>query len=135
MSHATTIDKPFFMYDPVTETESEDPQASGVQIMSIDNLPCELALESSKFFSTALFPHGTYIHTAIQPANLVLNMLKNKFDSDAILARSIITNSDGTLADAHKGLKSAIKKAASLSATGYSPLHLTLAVPRKRFYC
>jgi alpha-aminoadipic semialdehyde synthase len=93
MSHATSIDTPFFNYDPLTNTESQD--GAGVQIMSIDNLPCELALESSEFFSTALFPH-------------VLNMVQDKFAEDAILARAIITNRDGTLADAHKGLQSVI---------------------------
>jgi hypothetical protein len=48
-----------------------------------------------EFFSTALFPH-------------VLNMVQDKFEEDAILARAIITNRDGTLADAHKGLQSVI---------------------------
>ncbi|KAL3894789.1 MAG: hypothetical protein SGCHY_005070 [Lobulomycetales sp.] len=99
-SHATSIDAPFFVYDPTTDVESYDAQAKGIQVMSIDNLPCELALESSEFFSTALFPH-------------VVKMIENRFQSDPVLARSIITNPDGTLADAHKSLQEALDKSVS----------------------
>lgn len=45
------------MYDAATNSSSSEATTAGVQIMSIDNLPAEIPLESSNFFSTALYPH------------------------------------------------------------------------------
>eukprot|EP01135_Chromosphaera_perkinsii_P003351 Nk52_evm51s240 gene=Nk52_evmTU51s240 len=56
----TTIDDPFVIYDPVSHSWSENPSAStdsSVVILSVDNLPAELALESSSHFSEKLAPY------------------------------------------------------------------------------
>jgi alpha-aminoadipic semialdehyde synthase len=44
------------MYDPLTQTEHSNVDGPGIQVMSIDNLPTEMPLEASDYFSTALFP-------------------------------------------------------------------------------
>ncbi|KAI8607400.1 hypothetical protein BC830DRAFT_143397 [Chytriomyces sp. MP71] len=46
MSHASTIDQPFFSYDPFTGKTHDGIEAKGVTIMSIDNLPTEMPLEA-----------------------------------------------------------------------------------------
>ncbi|MBD3415169.1 MAG: hypothetical protein GF421_12170 [Candidatus Aminicenantes bacterium] len=53
---STTPENPFFLFDPATEKISRDPQGKGLAVMSIDNLPAEIALESSLFFSKAIMP-------------------------------------------------------------------------------
>ena len=56
MNKASTIDDPYYMYDPITEENHDNLEGRGIQIMSIDNLPTEMPLESSEFFSEALYP-------------------------------------------------------------------------------
>jgi alanine dehydrogenase len=48
--YATTIAKPVFGYDPITETAVEPYQAHTVDMMTIDNLPNELPKDASKSF-------------------------------------------------------------------------------------
>jgi alpha-aminoadipic semialdehyde synthase len=64
MDHASTIDEPFFMYDPIGQTQHDRVDGPGVQIMSIDNLPAELPLEASNHFSRCLAPfmHDLVLH-------------------------------------------------------------------------
>lgn len=50
----TTPDNPTFVYDPLTDTLTDGHQGRGVMVMSIDNLPAEIPLESSAYFSGAL---------------------------------------------------------------------------------
>ena len=50
----TTPDSPCFIYNPRNNTISDGINGEGILIMAIDNLPCELPLESSKSFSDAL---------------------------------------------------------------------------------
>ncbi len=59
---STTPDKPVFVYDFEKEKARDGVEGRGPVIMSIDNLPAEISLESSVFFSTALkslIPHIT----------------------------------------------------------------------------
>jgi alpha-aminoadipic semialdehyde synthase len=51
---STTPDKPVFVYDLQKEEARDGVEGRGPVIMSIDNLPAEISLESSVFFSTAL---------------------------------------------------------------------------------
>jgi alpha-aminoadipic semialdehyde synthase len=51
---STTPDKPVFVYDLEKEEARDGVEGRGPVIMSIDNLPAEISLESSVFFSTAL---------------------------------------------------------------------------------
>ena len=52
--HSTEPDKPVYVYDPFTDTTKDGYKGEGVVIMAVDNLPCELPLESSAFFSNTL---------------------------------------------------------------------------------
>jgi len=53
---ATHPDRPVFVYDPITEVVTDGIEGRGVVVMAIDNLPAEIPLESSLFFSAALKP-------------------------------------------------------------------------------
>ena len=67
--------------------------------MSIDNLPTEMPLEASEFFSEALYP-------------VVTQMAKGNF-KNSVLARAAITKADGTLEDRHQGLITPLNRFAS----------------------
>lgn len=51
---ATDPDNPTYVYDPITNSHTMGVTGRGVVVMAIDNLPCEIALESSIAFSDAL---------------------------------------------------------------------------------
>lgn len=53
---ATTPDNPIYVYDPIDADASDGYEGRGVVVMAIDNLPAEISLESSIFFSHSLFP-------------------------------------------------------------------------------
>ncbi len=53
---ATSVDSPMFVYDPVTGKATDGVDGRGVVIMSIENLPCEIAREASSDFSRVLTP-------------------------------------------------------------------------------
>lgn len=53
---ATDTDNPVFIYNPLTNEDHDGFEGNGVVIMSIDNLPAEIPLESSVFFSRSLIP-------------------------------------------------------------------------------
>ncbi len=50
----TTPMDPVFVFDPITETVRDGHKGRGVAVMAIDNLPAEIPLESSAYFSGAL---------------------------------------------------------------------------------
>ncbi len=54
--HATNPGNPVYVYDPIAKKASNGVQGRGVVVMATDNLPAELSLESSLFFSQALSP-------------------------------------------------------------------------------
>ncbi|KAL7752187.1 hypothetical protein RI367_002232 [Sorochytrium milnesiophthora] len=90
MSHATKIDDPWFMHDPLTGKDHKNIDGAGVQIMSVDILPSELPLEASKFFGDSLFPH-------------IKDLLKDKIESP-ILKGALIAEK-GELKEKHAWLK------------------------------
>uniref|UniRef100_A0A7V3PS70 Saccharopine dehydrogenase (NAD(+), L-lysine-forming) n=1 Tax=candidate division WOR-3 bacterium TaxID=2052148 RepID=A0A7V3PS70_UNCW3 len=47
---------PFFVYDPLNRSIQDGVEGSGIVIMAVDNLPCELAVDSSTEFGNALMP-------------------------------------------------------------------------------
>jgi len=51
---ATEPDNPVFIYDPKNDSISDGFEGNGVVVMSVDNLPAEIPIESSAFFSNAL---------------------------------------------------------------------------------
>jgi hypothetical protein len=55
LDRSTTIDRPFFNYDPITGKEtSEDIEEKGITVMGVDILPTELPVESSTHFGNAV---------------------------------------------------------------------------------
>jgi len=55
LSRTTTIEKPFFQYDPISEREvADDIGKRGVTVMGVDILPTELPRESSEHFGDAV---------------------------------------------------------------------------------
>jgi alpha-aminoadipic semialdehyde synthase len=53
---ATSPDNPVFVYDPITNRTNDGLVGRGPVIMAVDNLPCEIAKESSIYFSNVLKP-------------------------------------------------------------------------------
>ncbi|MBN1224588.1 MAG: hypothetical protein JXB23_15170 [Candidatus Aminicenantes bacterium] len=53
---ATTPGQPVFVYDPLADSVVDGSEGRGVVIMAVDNLPAEIPLESSLFFSQVLKP-------------------------------------------------------------------------------
>ncbi len=53
---ATNPGDPVYVYDPIEEKALNGIEGRGVVVMATDNLPAELSLESSIFFSDALMP-------------------------------------------------------------------------------
>ncbi|MFX0138993.1 MAG: bifunctional lysine ketoglutarate reductase /saccharopine dehydrogenase family protein [Candidatus Hodarchaeota archaeon] len=54
---ATKPDNPVFTYNPLTDSITLGFTSPGVQIMAVDNLPCELPREASTSFSETLKPY------------------------------------------------------------------------------
>ncbi|MFX0124784.1 MAG: hypothetical protein ACFFAE_14230, partial [Candidatus Hodarchaeota archaeon] len=52
----TKPDNPVFIYDPFTDEATVGIEGTGMAIMAVDNLPCELPVESSASFSETLKP-------------------------------------------------------------------------------
>ncbi|OAJ37405.1 saccharopine dehydrogenase [Batrachochytrium dendrobatidis JEL423] len=90
MSEASTIDAPTFMYDPISKSTHHNAEGRGIQIMSIDNLPTELPLESSEYFSKSLIP-------------FVSELAKGNTEHP-VIQRASITTLNGDLVDRHQHL-------------------------------
>ena len=56
LQQTTTIDKPFFSWNPATNKASDEITDDSVAVMGVDILPTELSVESSKHFGNALLP-------------------------------------------------------------------------------
>ncbi len=52
----SALDQPVYVYDPQKDAAIDGVQGNGPVILAIDHLPCELARESSAFFSNMLKP-------------------------------------------------------------------------------
>ena len=101
MDHASTIDDPFFFYDPATGKQHKRyPRpmqyfhlmfsridGPGVQVMSIDNLPAELPMEASNYFGQKLYP-------------FVQELASGK--SSAVLDRATLTRDGALVHPIHK---------------------------------
>ncbi|NCO62762.1 MAG: alanine dehydrogenase [Flavobacteriales bacterium] len=73
----STIEEPFYGYDPQTEAETGYKNESAIAVMSVDNLPCELPKDASEGFGNQFLQH-------VMPA-----FFNN--DKDGVLARAKIT--------------------------------------------
>jgi len=56
LEKTTTIDNPFFSWNPMTNKSTDEITSEGVAVMGVDILPTELSVESSKHFGDALLP-------------------------------------------------------------------------------
>jgi len=56
MSRSTSIESPFYSYDPVSQRSVDDINDQGVAILAVDILPSELPKESSEHFGNNLVP-------------------------------------------------------------------------------
>ena len=52
---STVSDNPSFIYNPKTDSVKDGVTGEGIVVMGVDNLPCELPLESSIEFSKSLY--------------------------------------------------------------------------------
>ena len=50
----TSLDNPVFIYNPFTGKIKDGYADEGVIVLAVDNLPCEISYESSKYFSEVL---------------------------------------------------------------------------------
>ena len=80
---ASTIAKPFYGYDPKTESETAYDETGAIAVMAVDNLPCELPKDASEGFGDMFLEH-------VIPAFF-------NTDADGILQRARITSEDGKL--------------------------------------
>lgn len=56
LDYITSIQNPFFIYDPDTDSSYSDLASPGVLMMGVDNLPSELPLDASAHFGQQLLP-------------------------------------------------------------------------------
>ena len=88
---ASTIAKPVYGFDPETAQEIEPFQEGGIDIMAVDNLPCELPSDASSEF-------GDYLIEFVIPA------LVNRGLEDSMIQRATICK-DGRLTERFAYLK------------------------------
>lgn len=86
---ATTIENPFYDYDPKTEKSVSSFSDKTVTVMSIDNLPNELPRDASHFFGEQFIEH-------------IIQHLKNPENSTVLQGGTIVKN--GSLTDSFKYL-------------------------------
>lgn len=80
---ASTIAKPFYGYDPQSESEVAFDAKDAITVMAVDNLPCELPKDASEGFGEMFLEH-------------VIPAFFND-DKDGILERARITDEHGRL--------------------------------------
>ncbi len=92
---ASTIEDPFYGYDPNTESEVAFNEPGAITVMAVDNLPCELPKDASEGFGDMFLSH----------------VLPAFFDNDGqgILKRARMTNGDGQLTDRFDYLSDYVK--------------------------
>lgn len=91
----STIEKPIYGYDPITESEVEYSAEGAIAVMAVDNLPCELPLDASEDFGSELIKE-------------VLPSLITD-DPDRIIERASETTLTGSLAEDYAFLKSYVE--------------------------
>ena len=91
----STIEDPFYGYDPISEKECDFFDKKAIGVMAVDNLPCELPRDASEFFGDALIEN-------VMPAFLDI-------DPDNIIERASETNLEGELMPAFRYLENYVK--------------------------
>lgn len=88
LEHTTTIDKPFFSWNPITNKELDEFTKDSVAVMGVDILPTELSVESSKHFGDALLP-------------LLRQLIENKGNFETLPPELVSLNSQTENVEAH----------------------------------
>lgn len=88
---ASTIEDPFYGYDPVNEEETDFDAPGAITVMAVDNLPCELPRDAS-------FGFGEMFLKWVIPAFF-------NGDKDGILHRARMTTENGTLTERYSYLQ------------------------------
>jgi len=87
----STIDDPFYGYDPQTEQEVRMGTLGSIAVMAVDNLPCELPKDASEGFGEMFLEH-------------VIPAFFND-DADGILERARMTTQQGNLTERYAYLQ------------------------------
>ncbi len=89
--HATSPASPVYVYDPIKENTSYGVAGRGPVIMAIDNLPAEIPLESSIYFSGALKPFVPLLARADFSRNFAECNLSEPLKKAVILYKGLFT--------------------------------------------
>jgi alpha-aminoadipic semialdehyde synthase len=100
--YATNPGDPVYVYDPITNKALNGIEGRGVVVMATDNLPAELSLESSVFFSDAILPYVPGIAMANfsddfescdlpQPIKNAVILFRGEFTPDYEYMKSFLT--------------------------------------------
>lgn len=89
--HVTTPDNPVYVYDPIEDKAMDGIKGRGPVVLAIDNLPAEIPLESSVYFSSALKPYVAQVAAAEFTANFADCKLPERIKKAVILFRGSFT--------------------------------------------
>ena len=101
---ATEPDAPSFVYDPSQDVARDGFEGNGPVVMAVDNLPAEIPLESSVFFSGALKPLVPQVASADFSGSLADCHLPDPFRRALILFRGQFTPEYGYMKSYIKSL-------------------------------
>jgi alpha-aminoadipic semialdehyde synthase len=87
----TTPGNPVFVYDPIKQEIIDGYRGNGIIVMSVDNLPCELPLESSNAFSNSLIKFVPSIVKADYKSNFEKLEIPEEIKKAIILYRGKLT--------------------------------------------
>ena len=88
---ATDIGNPVYVYDPDTGATTDGVAGKGPVILAVSNLPAEVPIDSSRFFSNALLPFVKEMVTADYSADFDALRLSNTVRNAMILHRGKLT--------------------------------------------
>lgn len=91
----TNPGEPFFVFEPLTGGIEDGLNGSGIAILAVDNLPCELPLDASDEFGQALEPYVQALATADYAAEPDRLTLPAPLRRALILHRGVLTNGYG----------------------------------------
>ncbi len=96
---ATSPDNPIYVYDPLEDDVKDGYKGRGVVVMAVDNLPAEISLESSIFFSHSLLPLVKGVVDADFSSDFENSHLPRPIKSATIVFKGKLTPDYGYLRD------------------------------------
>jgi alpha-aminoadipic semialdehyde synthase len=111
LERSTSIERPFYQYDPVSEKEvTDDIGKTGVTVMGVDILPAELPRESSEHFGNSVTGVVQQLVHAMEQQDASVSGIDTTLLSPG-LADSFITTADGSLTPGFEYLKTLMTRA------------------------